>query len=623
MDTDTANLTDLAKGLVSSLKQARTALKLEDGIESAPPEANPFGPFDVGLLYTTTKKQIHEILKVLDTQEAHYQDKDKERSAITLLTVLKSNFAASKVALEANQSLDSSILKLEEAISKAKKTPKSTAAANMTKDSVIPRLKIICAKIGLVVGELGPSQISITNTTSSFFIEVTFSEEAGSKDTLQSIKVYHGEFPEETDERLFSLIRQGDFYEIEKDLVHLKKLYSPGRDFDEETAVFKALHALETDLLEISRREEAQMQLFDALLKGHGIARSRNGALSFSLFIFAHPFDLYRARQASEVGDEWRAELLKRSLRVSVDIEAVHDASSNLPTEPQLLPSAPEDSKGAFPVPLNFKVIDASTSMCAVPVCASLVLDHAIPMSAGFAQRVIAAGTGKPLAAVDGAGSPSVQSILFANYRRTETQTLENTCAEMRLQGTTYRFYSTASGEDSRGLWVQRIPCAHASLVFPVLQHIRQQVVFNHLFGGLFSGDMTSLLDMGFALDGLEMDRSRVFEIHSIAPSLIRLTGQLATGDMYTVEITIHLGGDVTAEIRNARGVNVLAAAVTNENMTAMLRATLSIPSTIARMYRMTEETPLDTFAPPPPVDQAPHAAGSAAVHKRKRDDDM
>jgi hypothetical protein len=114
------------------------------------------------------------------------------------------------------------------------------------------------------------------------------------------------------------------------------------------------------------------------------------------------------------------------------------------------------------------------------------------------------------------------------------------------------------------------------------------------------------------------MDKSRVFEVHATPPSLIRLTGQLSNGDMYTVEISIRPGGIIDAELRNARGVNAFASVISNEGLTAMLRATLSIPAATSRMYHLLG----DSAAEPADPMEADGAAARATKRKRGGDGD-
>eukprot|EP01094_Clydonella_sp_ATCC50884_P005039 TRINITY_DN14019_c0_g1_i1.p1 TRINITY_DN14019_c0_g1~~TRINITY_DN14019_c0_g1_i1.p1 ORF type:complete len:210 (-),score=32.20 TRINITY_DN14019_c0_g1_i1:11-553(-) len=135
--------------------------------------------------------------------------------------------------------------------------------------------------------------------------------------------------------------------------------------------------------------------------------------------------------------------------------------------------------------------------------------------------------------------------------------------------------------EDTRGIFLHRIPFSHPSQLHAILKILRRQLVFNELYCSLLG---QSSQEKDVARSEKEGEVRLVLEVRARSPSHISVTvPNILSRHMDIMEIKVGENGVVEAQLVNAgKDEHALAS---NAQLTEMLRVTRHIPLLLRTLH--------------------------------------
>eukprot|EP00054_Salpingoeca_dolichothecata_P027312 m.199769 g.199769 ORF g.199769 m.199769 type:complete len:570 (-) comp25925_c0_seq2:39-1748(-) len=563
-----------SKVIGAILEDVETALGLNQPTDA---KLHPFGSINLHQQQANIQLQLQTLRKRLQTS-------GQVPNLSKALTIAKTHTNASTSLHGARDLLRRCTLRLQDAV------PCSKSWRDLCS-----RLEIISKTLNLeFMPDADPEAKQCFIMTDEFYVELKWNNE---QKEVEMVKLDGNDSPE-----LVSLLNHGSLKAFEAHLRGLVETHKLAGSAD-KIEVGGALEAMEADILKLSLfdtreffgsdpepaagSEQERMRILERINRGHGFVVPAKGGQRMRVAYFVNTATTIRAKQKSSLVQNetvWTTELLSQAHWADIWVEpALH---TTLSCEALI----PADCI-AHPAKFNQSLQTTATKLAAVlrldkpiPVAASLLTQIPFVQSQALAQPT----DSRPL--LD--SSVTVEELLFKNYgSKPRTSFYQKKC------GFVHGYHFVDTGETKpRGLILCRVPFAHPSALAPILQLLRQQLVYNHL--------VESCMCEGASDESVNF----TFEINCAAPTNVTVTGQHpVSGNIFSVELSIALGGAVTVNIHvDPKDEQPQSTAKTIH----LLQKSLSIPLTMHRLMQQLQ-----------PAAAVKELEPIAPAVKRKRDD--
>ncbi|KAJ8313786.1 hypothetical protein KUTeg_008347 [Tegillarca granosa] len=365
----------------------------------------------------------------------------------------------------------------------------------VNKHTLLERLDSITRQLGLTFTPPTGSDNSAFINTEMFYIEIVLEKEVVVKD----VKICH----------------QGDPVHLQG-LLDMNKI--PG-DKKQKSKAFLALHSLETDLNDLAQLQSSINGVANYIHKSPlGILLPRKGGYPMKLIYFVSPYDLLDKKTKSHHSMTVE-DIIEHDLGQSVTICIEQYASNRLQTIPLM------------------SVIKEENKSTELPASFVLVLPQPVPVALSVVR--------------------SIQSVTNLDViTASETKTLLNLILEKTTNGKICddsQFFVTLPDQqhvyfirdvngnslDQPAVMVSHIPFTHPTNVAQVLNHLRQQLLFNTVVGSCIRpyANQNHRSSVVFELSAVSLQQFTIMFEHPLQDAMV--TAELDLSDITNVKFKV------------------------------------------------------------------------------------
>ncbi|OWF39396.1 Mediator of RNA polymerase II transcription subunit 1 [Mizuhopecten yessoensis] len=337
----------------------------------------------------------------------------------------------------------------------------------VNQQSLLERLESIARQLGLSFSVPSSPENRAVISSEMFGVEIIM--ETGG--VVKDVKVFHNGDPTSCEE-LTEILSKGQFDEFVVHLEGLQDIYKIPGDKKQKSKAFLALHSLETDLNNLAQLQSAIKGVANCIHKSPlGILLPRKGGCPMKLIYFVSPYDLLDKKTKSPHPMTVEA-ITEYELGQSVTVCIEPCSPNKLQTIP-LMSVVKQDGK-SLPC---FQGL-SNVNSCTLSASFVLVLPQPIPVAMSNVQSiqsvteldVISVGETKPLL-----------QLINQHAAKSKSHAEGNEFFVTLPDQQHVYFMSDISGcsLDQPAVMVSRIPFTHPTSVAQVLNHLRQQVIFN------------------------------------------------------------------------------------------------------------------------------------------------
>ncbi|XP_041366211.1 mediator of RNA polymerase II transcription subunit 1-like isoform X2 [Gigantopelta aegis] len=299
-----------------------------------------------------------------------------------------------------------------------------------------------------------------------FHVAIIFDKGAGVKD----VKIVHGSDAVSCPELTDVLIRR-DFSGFIAHLEGLQHIYQISGDKKLKTKAFFALQSLEKDLNQLAQLQSSISGVGKYIHKSPlGILLPRKGGLPMKLIYFVSPYDLLD--KSTKTAHPMTVEAITdNSLGQSVTVCLESGSSNKLQTMP-LMTVINKDGK-SLP---NFVGLSSVNSHI-FPASFVLVLPQPVPVAMSTIQKIQSVTS---LEIPKGNDPKPLLSLILETFSSGKIFNEKQLFVSLPDQQHVYYLNSVNGGPlDLPGMMISKIPFTHPTHVATILNHLRQQLLFN------------------------------------------------------------------------------------------------------------------------------------------------
>ncbi|KAL5006879.1 hypothetical protein ScPMuIL_015685 [Solemya velum] len=443
----------------------------------------------------------------------------------------------------------------------------------VNQQSLTERLESISRQLGLTFTLQTEPEEHILISSDMFVVDVLL-EGSGVKD----VKVEHQADPSNCEE-LVEVLGNGDFDEFTKHLEGLMNVYTISGDRKQKCKVFHALHSLQTDLNVLAQLQSSISGVANYIHKSPlGILLPRKGGLPMKLIYFVSPYNLLD--KAIKTPHPMTVEAITEhelGQSVTLCVEQSH------PNRLQIIPLMTVKTQDGKSLP-NFQGLNTMNS-AALPASFVLTLPHPVPIATSLVQEIQAV-TGLDVV-TEGESKPLLNLLL-------EKQDTDSRELFVTLPDQQHVYFINDSGGclEQPGVMVSKIPFTHPTNVARVLNHLRQQLLFNTVISSCIRQHADRDLSKSLVF---ELTSSSVYHITLMFENPLHVS--MITADMDLSDIT-------NVKFKFCSGAESLH--ISDDATSKVFQRCLSIPVTLRSVIQKLceelakEPVPMEVPSPPP-----------------------
>ncbi|CAL1536355.1 unnamed protein product [Lymnaea stagnalis] len=380
-----------------------------------------------------------------------------------------------------NRSWTDSIKSVRSSVAERRMQPDVNEASSVQTclDTIQRAMKVVSQqtlkeRLDLIGRQLGLSTLiqdqKVSLSSDAFHVDVLLDG-----NTISSVKLANqGDIVDCPD--LKDILKKGDFTEFIEHLQGLQSIYQVTSDEKLKSKAFLALQALEKDLNQLSQFQSSISGVANYIHKCPlGIMLPRLAGKPMKLIYFVSPYDLLdkKSLTAHPLTVEAITEnFLGQSVTVCIEPVPESAAPNKLQTMPLMIVSKTQDGK-SLP---SFSAVSKINSMM-LPANFVLVLPQSIPISTQLLQKITSLTS---LEIHKDAECRSLRTLILESFSDGKIKDSQKLYVSLPDQQHIYFLDGLNGGsQDQQGMMISRIPFTHPTHVPQILNHLRQQLLFN------------------------------------------------------------------------------------------------------------------------------------------------
>ncbi|XP_050418886.1 mediator of RNA polymerase II transcription subunit 1 isoform X1 [Patella vulgata] len=451
--------------------------------------------------------------------------------------------------------------------------------------SMLERLESIARQVGLNYNTTNDVQVFISSDM--FYIEVQLDKVVGK---VKDVKIVHQGDPVSCPE-LTEILQNGQFDEFVTHLEGLQKIYSLSGDKKIKTKAYLALQSIEKDLNSLAQLQSSINGVAKYIHKSPlGILLPRKGGLPMELMYFVSPYDLLD--KLTKTAHPLTVEAITEynlGQRVTICMEP--GPPNKLQTMPLMTVNKMPDGKS---LPSFTDITNVNSHL--LPACFTLVLKQAIPVALSVVQKI------QSITHIEFGNSDDVKPLIDLLMQQYSNGQILNNQKKLHVslpdQHHVYYLNGVNGGSlDQPGIMVSTIPFIHPTNVPNILNHLRQQLLFNTVVSNMIRPHSKP-----------ELSHSIVCELTTISMQQLMVTFEHPAHDaIVTVEMDL---SDITS-LRCRVNTSSELSLCTDDFASKIFQRCMSVPVTVRSILKhgkdMLEKATVEAVAamqPPvlPPV---------------------